>query len=179
VVTWPLAPDPPCEQVLAAVGVGCWALASPILRHRPVPCPPSSWPSRTRRPPYEQLLIGVARGSYAWGVIFCSPPSSCPRRLIGTHNPPYEQWLVGMGVDAVRCCALFVVVVPVSRGESVTWQGYGWALVRISRVSPSRGLPAPLPDILSLTETLTSRMGRRGSAGACGCGSCRRCQYRS
>jgi hypothetical protein len=67
VVTWPLAPDPPCEQVLAAVGVGCWALASPILRHRPVPCPPSSWPSRTRRPPYEQLLIGVARGSYAWG----------------------------------------------------------------------------------------------------------------
>ena len=25
----PLAPDPPCEQVLAAVGVGCWALTPP------------------------------------------------------------------------------------------------------------------------------------------------------
>jgi hypothetical protein len=135
VVTWLLAPDPPCEQVLAVVGVGCWALASPILRHCPVPCPPSSWPSCTCR-------------------------------------PPYEQWLIGMGVDAIQCCVLCVVVVPVSRGESVTWQGYGWALVCILQVSPSRGLLAPLPDILSLTETLTSWMGRRGSVSACGCGSC-------
>ena len=34
--TWPLAPNPPCEQVLVAVGVGCWALPP---HSPPSPCP--------------------------------------------------------------------------------------------------------------------------------------------
>jgi hypothetical protein len=34
VVTWPLAPDPPCEQGLAVVGGGCWAAVSSSLSPR-------------------------------------------------------------------------------------------------------------------------------------------------
>ena len=40
VVTWPLAPAPPCEQVLAAVGGGCWG-------RRVLPPSPSLQPQTT------------------------------------------------------------------------------------------------------------------------------------
>src|SRR5882757_7057267 len=69
---WPLAPNPPCEQVLAAVGVGCWAL---VPWFSSSPCPLSLWPRRTCEPPYKQMLIGMGRVRS-----FSPPPSpSAPR----------------------------------------------------------------------------------------------------
>jgi len=67
-----IAPNPPCEHMFAAVGVGCWALS------------PS--PVHTSLPPYEQLL--VAEGSDAMGVIVSQAPSplcllsSCPALVL-------------------------------------------------------------------------------------------------
>jgi hypothetical protein len=54
-VTRPVAPEPPCEQVLAAVGAGAGVchLSSPSLPGMVHTC----------KPPYEQLLVGVVAGA--------------------------------------------------------------------------------------------------------------------
>ena len=56
--------------MLAAVGVGRWALVS---HSPPSPHPLSSWPRRTCEPPYEQMLVDVGR------VLTLSPPLPLPR----------------------------------------------------------------------------------------------------
>ena len=63
VVTWPLAPNPPCEQVLAVVGVECWAL---IPNPPPSPCPLSSC--------HPLLVVGCPLVIEA---LIVHPPSSC------------------------------------------------------------------------------------------------------
>ena len=130
------------------------------------------------KPQPQTTLQAVAHrcGSYAWGCCFLFSPIL----MSSSSNQPPQSTLQavahrhGGGCCAVWCCALCFVVIPVSQGESVTWQGYGWALVCILQVSSFRGLLVPLPDILSLAETLTSWMGRRDSMGACGCRLCHR-----
>jgi len=58
----PIAPKPPCEQVLAGVGGGCWCLPSLVSLTPRV---------HTHKPPYEQLLVGVVAGA----VSSPGPPS--------------------------------------------------------------------------------------------------------
>jgi len=74
VVTWPLAPNLPCEQMLTAAVLG--AGLSPPHSH--------SSPIHTSLPPYEQLLI--AEGSGAVGLIISPSPlsllSSCPMLVV-------------------------------------------------------------------------------------------------
>lgn len=102
VVTWPLAPAPPCEQVLTAVGGGCWGhcvlppslslqpqttLRAVAYRHGcvgavPFPCRhPSHFlcHSCTCTPysPHEQLLTAVVGGASCHcisGSALLSPP---------------------------------------------------------------------------------------------------------
>jgi len=53
-VMQPIAPEPPCEQVLAGVGGRCWCLLSLVSLAPRV---------HTHKPPYEQLLIGMVVGA--------------------------------------------------------------------------------------------------------------------
>jgi hypothetical protein len=55
---WPLAPNPPCKQMLAAVGVRCWAL---VLSFSSLALSLSSWPRCRCEPPYKQMLVGVGQ----------------------------------------------------------------------------------------------------------------------
>jgi len=86
VVTWPLAPNPPCKQMLTVADVRCWALTPPFSSGIvPPPCyllssscllliGPPCWPIHISLPPYKQLLIAegsgamVPHGLYAWGL---------------------------------------------------------------------------------------------------------------
>jgi hypothetical protein len=105
--TWPLAPDPPCEQLLQWWVSGAGHLSPVLLPHPAL----LSWLRRTHKPPYEQLLVGMVVGamsSLPLGPQRCSPDpllssvaSSSPPWPIRTSVPPYEQWLVGVGAGAV------------------------------------------------------------------------------
>jgi hypothetical protein len=119
--TWPLAPDPPCERVLAVVGVGCWAcppVPDPIVVAGAVfalllllllfplvgGCLVVRGPHRgqsAHHPPDKQLLIGVVSGAVlstsAWGG--CGRCSQCAPMIP-------EQPLMGMVRVLLRCLLL-------------------------------------------------------------------------
>jgi hypothetical protein len=65
-VTWPLAPVPPCEQVLTVVGDGCWGIVS------------SSLISNTHKPPYEHGARRRGAVSFGGGVSHILLPLSLP-----------------------------------------------------------------------------------------------------
>jgi hypothetical protein len=94
-VTWPVAPEPPCEQVLAGMGGGCWcspSLVSLAPRHgthlqttlraaahrrgggrRVVP---GCWGPRRRRPvvvtwPLAPTIHPASSGSQRWWRVLC------------------------------------------------------------------------------------------------------------
>jgi len=65
---------PPCEQLLTAVGVRCWALTPPFSF---LPLSLSS-PICTSLPPYEQLLVVEGSGAIGVNISPSSLSSSCP-----------------------------------------------------------------------------------------------------
>ena len=94
VVMWPLAPNPPCKQMLAVVGGGCWAFIPPfsslsssaetqvwttqwedacwhgadvVIGHLVV----VMWPLAPN-PPCEQMLAAVSDGCWAFILPFSS-----------------------------------------------------------------------------------------------------------
>jgi hypothetical protein len=94
-VSWPhchhrcSAPEPPCEQVLAAVGGGCWCSSLPFL------C--------TRKPPYEQVLIGMGASCLPISPALSLTPRGC------THPQTTPQAVAhGCGAGTVSswcwCC---------------------------------------------------------------------------
>lgn len=99
---------------------------------------------------------------------FVSPPPRCRRR--STRDPPPEQLLVGLGAGGVSFVAvggcggalvLVSIVVTCFGGfgrVSMTQCVYGarWGLTWW--VSPSWGLPASFSGLLTLNDTLTSRL---------------------
>jgi hypothetical protein len=65
-----LAPGPPCKQVLAVVGDGCWGAVSLL---------PHTLAVDTHDPPYEQVLMDVGGGYHVVQCCCCpslAPPSS-------------------------------------------------------------------------------------------------------
>jgi hypothetical protein len=133
VVTWPLAPNPPCKQMLAAVGVVCWALV-PSFSSLAL----SLWPRRRCEPPYEQMLVGMGQvrpltrlPHFAAGVGGIIPrfphPSSASQSSLCTRTPypPCEQLLAAVVV--VLLAALLVAVGP----GPCWWHWCSWAWGRV------------------------------------------------
>lgn len=79
----PLAPNPPCEQMLAAAGVGCWALVPPIS---------SLAPSRTCRPSSPSILA-----LFLLPAVVLFPPWHLPSPL--AHTCHGFSWFSG-------CCVI-------------------------------------------------------------------------
>jgi hypothetical protein len=94
-VTCPLAPDPPCEQMLAVVGCGCWVVF-------PLAPPPRFLSSFHPRSTPRAVARGAGGGWYV--VVVVIPLRWRWRR--STHDPPHEQLLVGLEVGGVSFVAL-------------------------------------------------------------------------
>ena len=100
-----VAPEPPCEQVLAAVGGGCWQLPSliPLAPQHGI-CPQTT------------LRAAAHRHGSGWrGVPGCWVPHCCPSIVvvvaISTRNPTCEQSLTAGGRVLARLGIILVVVV--------------------------------------------------------------------
>jgi hypothetical protein len=72
-VTWPLAPDPPCEQMLAAVGFGCWGVVSQC-------CSSHHHQTSTIHP--------TSRCSWRWRGVVPVPARLVPPFAISSPVPP-------------------------------------------------------------------------------------------
>jgi hypothetical protein len=72
-VTWPLAPDPPCEQMLAAVGFRCWGVVSQC-------CSSHHHQTSTIHP--------TSRCSWRWRGVVPVPARLVPPFAISSPVPP-------------------------------------------------------------------------------------------
>jgi hypothetical protein len=72
-VTWPLAPDPPCEQMLAAVGFRCWGVVSQC-------CSSHHHQTSTIHP--------MSRCSWRWRGVVPIPARLVPPFTISSPVPP-------------------------------------------------------------------------------------------
>jgi hypothetical protein len=91
----PVAPKPPCEQVLTAVGGGCWCL-----------------PSLVSLAPWHgtHLQTTLQAAAYRHGIRCHVIPSSPSLSAISILNPPCEQLLAAVEVGVV----LVVVVIALA-----------------------------------------------------------------
>ena len=110
-VTQPVAPEPPCEQVLAGVGGGCWcspSLVSLAPQH-------GTHPQTTLRAAARRRGGGRRVVPGCWGPCrrLTPLPLSLTWPLAPAIPPAYEQWLVGLGrVPSRSASFVFVLFVP-------------------------------------------------------------------
>jgi hypothetical protein len=138
VVTRQLAPDPPCKQGLAVVGGRCCGALlsswSPCTWH----CSQDALHEHSR----ESVMGCVAVGSSSAG-------STC--------DLPYKQLLIRL---EVRAGSIFCVAG--GHHVSVMWhQERGRWCLPDGCSPPPTGLPAPLPDLLSLIKNPHILFGHR------------------
>jgi hypothetical protein len=102
-VMWPLAPNPPCKQMLTAVGVGCWALVLSFssLALSPVIVAETQVQTTLRADAHRRGAGAVVVSSPSPLAPRChslSPLSPSPHGRGGRYHPPFPLPLLHLPV---------------------------------------------------------------------------------